>query len=168
MMNNQKELFESKMLSIDQKVAAEDAFLLACSFRDVARLCAGKYPNSDIVTRKYIIPEIVNIAFSCELFIKSMLICEKTVYGKNHKLHELFKLLSLLVQGEVIIEVTQKLSIETGSFDEVLERNGNCFYEWRYYYELDVTPANIGFLRALCDSLHPIAEKYMYSSVATN
>lgn len=71
-------------------------------------------------------------------------------------------------KGEVIIEVTQKLSIETGSFDEVLERNGNCFYEWRYYYELDVTPANIGFLRALCDSLHPIVEKYMYSSIATN
>lgn len=163
-MNNRKDLFESRMLSIDQKIAAEDAFLLACSFRDVARLCAGKYPSGDIVTRKYIIPEIVNIAFSCEVFIKSMLICEKAKYGKNHKLHELFKLLSLSVQDEVVTGVTQKLGIEAGSFDELLKQNGSCFYEWRYYYELDVTPANIGFLRALCDSFHPIAEKYVYGT----
>ena len=49
-----------------------------------------------------------------------------------------------------------------------LSERDNCFYEWRYYYELDITPENIGFLRALCDSFHPIAEKYVYSSIATN
>lgn len=154
--------------TMELRIKAEDAFLLACNFRNVARLCAGDYPSKEAVTCKYIVPEIVNLSFSCELFMKSILISEKTAYQRDHKLNILFDLLSPPAQEHIIMEIKKKVIFESVSFHEMLERNANAFYEWRYFFELDVTPANIGFLLALSDSLCSIAKNYIYGSNAFN
>jgi len=85
---------------------------------------------------KLIVPVVINCAFSCELFIKAML---KTV-PKKHTLDELFKALEPDVAAriqEFMIEYMGR--VKDGYSDENflcdLEKNGNAFYEWRYFHE---------------------------------
>lgn len=87
------------------------------------------------------IPAIVNAAFACELYLKSMLNKKKGV----HNLKALFKLLDTDIQEQIKSYVDKKLNKHCSySFDICLERAAKVFIEWRYIYEGYHTDGSMG------------------------
>ncbi len=76
---------------------AKDYYSAGCQFLEVARRCfSDKEGNiiKDCTLIQLTAPTVVNGAFACELFIKAMLIWEKTSFKKVHYLDDLFLKLS--------------------------------------------------------------------------
>ena len=84
----------------------------------------GNCYKSDVVN----IPAIVNAAFACELYLKSM--------QKNNKItHELIVLYSKLEEVDRLFikdAVKSKLSDGDKSFEEILEGLSGAFEYWHY------------------------------------
>lgn len=102
-----------------------------------------------------VIPSIVLKAFSCELFIKSLIITNDII--RIHKLDELFFCLSDTDKNSIKNEVINKMASEEGQYVENdfnvdLEEVANAFVDWRYYYE-DNRTIKIVFLDTLLDVL---------------
>ena len=81
---------------------------------------------SDVVN----IPAIVNGAFACELYLKSM---QEEISG--HELKELFTSLTKELQEKIRNSIEPKLEEIGKSFDECLEGLSNSFCYWRYVFE---------------------------------
>lgn len=79
------------------------------------------------------IPAIVNAAFACELYLKSII--NKKV--RTHNLLELFKLLDIDIQALIEQEVNGNLQNlnRNYSFKLYLEKASCVFEDWRYIYE---------------------------------
>lgn len=112
-----------------------------------------KEKNPDVEYGMLYIAGMVNAAFSCELFLKSM--CNDTT---KHKLKELFDLLEEEEKDVVRYAVTARLKknnpqYNESTFDVDLKNISNTFVEWRYYYEngFQYDYTNVYFLRALAD-----------------
>ncbi len=77
-------------------------------------------------------PAIVNYAFACEVYLKSLLYFSDISFKKKHELKELFDLLP-----EKYKESIMRLTLaECGSWDDYsLDNISNAFIEWRYSYE---------------------------------
>lgn len=108
------------------------------------RCTQGKNPAIDEFGRtKYAvvnIPAIVNAAFACELYLKSLL-------GKKgeHNLKNLFELLDTDKQEQIRSYVDKKFDKHCiYSFDFCLKRAANVFIEWRYIYEENHTDGFMG------------------------
>ena len=78
------------------------------------------------------IPAIVNAAFACELYMKSMI----TTPIVGHKLAYLFSKIDLTKQERIRQYVNNKFKEHpVYSFDRCLERATNVFVNWRYIFE---------------------------------
>lgn len=99
-------------------------------------------------------PAIVCLAFSCELFIKSILQIHKMLQKKaGHKLDTLFGQLSEGIRNRIIAK------IGTTGFDYKIQNASNAFEEWRYIYELGSNYEDIEFLCCLAYSLKNAAHE---------
>lgn len=78
-----------------------------------------------------IVPAITNMAFSCELCLKSLL-PEGT---RGHRLKELFLLLSHEQQTEIGNCLKGEFRLSDSQFDDKLDLIDNSFVEWRYIIE---------------------------------
>lgn len=118
-------------------------------------------------TRPLIIPEIVNIAFSCEVFLKSLLVFSEIEFGKEHELKELWSLIPPSLKDDINNEITL-MGIEfedENGFNDLLERSSNAFAKWRYIYEFSGLSGYPGFLRAFSDALREVCcQKYHNST----
>lgn len=121
-----------------EKFALQTNILLhADDFFEAYRRCIkGECPVKDEFGRlKYSvinIPSIVNAAFACELYLKSIL--KKPVM--EHDLKKLFETLEKNKQNEIRKLVNNQLEKQSKySFDLCLERAVNIFVKWRYIYE---------------------------------
>ena len=83
-------------------------------------IIGGKYPCLSA-------PTMVNMAFSCECFLKSILIIYGVQYKKVHGLKELYDLLP----GKELKEYLQVGE----DFEKELEKHSLDFVAWRYYIE---------------------------------
>lgn len=115
----------------------------ADKFLDVAMYSIGSDYNdgfyvgekiSEDELMKYLFPKeevtaIVNCAFSCELYLKSMLNDGRVVYG--HKLKDLLNQLDGSWKNIVIELMEYKEEI----FDYFLKESSDAFEKWRYIYE---------------------------------
>lgn len=104
-----------------------------------------------------IIPTIVLKAFSCELFLKSLVITGKI--KKDHELDKLFNNLSQNDKDSIKERVVNAMKNSQGTYDENnfntdLNNIANAFVDWRYFYENPKT-INLDFLNnlftVLCD-----------------
>lgn len=98
-----------------------------------------------------IIPAIVLKAFSCELFMKSLVVTGNI--KKIHKLDELFNNLSQndkdVIKERVVNAMINKLgTYDENSFNTDLDNVANAFVDWRYFYENPRT-INLDFLNSL-------------------
>ena len=98
-----------------------------------------------------IIPAIVLKAFSCELFMKSLVVTGNI--KKIHKLDELFNNLSQndkdVIKERVVNAMINKLgTYDENSFNTDLGNVANAFVDWRYFYENPRT-INLDFLNSL-------------------
>lgn len=140
----------------NQSFNKTDMFDLACAFENAGEInfVEGKIKNR---SRYQNVAGFVNIAFACELFLKTLLV---GIAYDNHK-HRLTDLWELLVANHqdiadgVRIGVMSDLSSDM-SFEKMLSDDSNVFYNFRYFYEPDRmedirnNPLRPQFLRWLC------------------
>lgn len=151
----------------NQKLDYREMFDVAKEFAETASLAAGKHDlETEGWSRPRIIPEIVNRAFACEVFLKSLLVFSDIPFRKEHELKNLW----LLLPPELQNEVGQELSSRYGfggqdDFEALLKKTSNAFADWRYIYELHALSGFPGFLAAFSDSLREICcQKYHHST----
>ena len=149
------------------KMDAFEMFRTGCNFSNCADLCLKEQacvPESNNLS--YIIPAIVNAAFSCEIFIKLLLQHEGEDIHRIHKLNDLYAKLSQDTQ----VELKKKTIFRYGKWSDIwgrpyLEQISNAFVEWRYSYEHDWTKSasmqiETGFLVAFKDSLKELSSGF--------
>ena len=123
-----------------------NALSQADDFVEAYRRCVqGKNPSIDEYGRTCCsvvnIPAIVNAAFACELYLKSIL-------GTNTKEHNLAILYSQL-DNEKQSRIRQYVDKSFDghsiySFDSCLKRAANVFVNWRYIYENEHSDGYMG------------------------
>ncbi len=99
------------------------------------------------------VPTVVNCAFACELFMKSML----PQNTRGHKLNDLFASLDGDIQERIRNNTIGKMNNSTQTYSEVdfqsdLTNNGNIFAEWRYFHEGNSNTVNYQFITNLMKS----------------
>lgn len=91
----------------------------------------------------FIVPAVVNGAFSAELALKSMLTERGIPYGREHSLLELFLLLPHDFINEFLCKFYERTSQyhDTDKWMEELILISNAFVDWRYCFEKGPLPA---------------------------
>ena len=150
-------------------------FKQACAFSDCARCCEIE-PNNIIEYRfnSHTVSGIVNSAFSCEVFIKTLLVIhgvsvnnmrgKKACDGHNlKKLWKLFKEKDYETASLVELKMQEIFnSNDKNMFDELLDSISNAFEYWRYIYEKNSGSININFLRFFRLLLREICCEQLY------
>lgn len=113
-----------------------DILQQADDFAEAFRRCSkGENPRKDefnrLCTDVVSIPAIVNAAFACELYFKSML---EQPWG--HKLKDLFEQLDRKIQLQLKNEFNTNFTKHpVYNFDGFLSDISDAFIEWRYIFE---------------------------------
>lgn len=84
-------------------------------------------PEYNCPDPKPVIPFIVNVAFGCELYLKSML----ANIPKDHRLDVLFGLLDKTTKDKI----KSNPCIRAKDFDESLSNISMAFTDWRYLFQ---------------------------------
>lgn len=127
-------------------------FRQACAFADCAKFCEIE-PNNIIECRfkTHTVAGIVNSAFSCELFIKALLVHPNGYNIKGHKLKELWNALKKkdpLLTSSIEEKMTSLFeSNNEALFTQLLDNISNAFTYWRYIYEKKNGTINMNFLK---------------------
>ena len=115
-----------------------------------------------------ILPVIVNLAFSIELFLKSFL---KDAVGRKfrHNLKLLFESLDDPERGIIITTMLSRMSKHDSDFNETkfweyMERNKFAFEDWRYYYQRG-RQVDITFLFVLATALNDFTMKFKEAGI---
>lgn len=117
-------------------MVVRDILQQADDFAEAFRRCSkGENPKKDELNRMCMdvvsIPAIVNAAFSCELYFKSML-----TRPWGHKLKDLFEQLDVETQLQLKSEFDANFTHHlVYNFDFVLNDISNAFIAWRYVFE---------------------------------
>ena len=111
---------------MDYKASSYIAYKKACDFLEVAK-------TLDAEEDFKLIPTVVNASFSCELFLKALLIWQRqsTTPIKKHSLVDLF--------GSLIQEDQDTIKANADIFDwsRFMREASEAFESWRYVHEND-------------------------------
>lgn len=127
----------------------------ACAFVDCAKCCEIEPNNIEYRTQSHMVSGIVNSAFACEIFIKSLLVSHdmtaEELKSKGHKLKDLWNEFKKR-DGKTacLVEETMRECFQSENenmFDELLDNVSNAFEYWRYIYEKQDGSINPNFLR---------------------
>lgn len=97
-----------------------------------------------------LVPAVVNISFSCELFLKVLLSIHQ-ITSKKHDLLSLYNLLPKKIQEKILVQ-------NSSNFFEDLKTISNLFVKWRYLYER-MYPFNYTFLYQFSEQLQVLSEE---------
>ena len=138
---------ESEMLD------SQRMFEHACAFCDCAKFCEVEPNNIEYRMHSHTVSGIVNSAFACEVFVKTLLVFHGRTISeiKGHKLKTLWKEFKTLDNATAVL-VEERMrewfnSTNTNMFAELLSEASNAFEYWRYIYEKQEGSVNINFLR---------------------
>ena len=154
---------EVRKQMVDQKTREKEhysvmeMFYNGCSFANCGELCKKMTldNNSAFLSN----PMIINYAFACEVFLKTLLEAYQLPQCQSHKLNELFQKLPEKVQLDIESELEKKVGALTDAWGySLLEQVSNAFVEWRYIYEkfpsqISSAIINTGYLTSLCEVL---------------
>lgn len=127
----------------------------ARAFYEVGKGCVDAEPGLPISSHIY--PAIVNLAFSCELHFKALMIWRNAdrSFKTGHELVDLFNHLSTVDQNG--IKGLYVSTIPDRSFEDSIEELDKAFNNWRYAFQ-DSEEDNVctiydlvRFARAVCD-----------------
>ena len=123
---------------------------------------------------KTFIPNFVNMAFACELYLKAILQQKTGSYPRGHDLESLYnKVIAnineidfLMILGEEIgkgfidIKVSTNVTMAKYQLQQMLNRHKNLFEDWRYIFENPPEkPYSVdGTLRAFAEALKRYSE----------
>lgn len=115
-------------------------FKHGCAFAECGKHCEVEPINSEQMAGSFTIAGIVNSAFACEIFLKTLLAISSTK-AKGHKLSYLWKNLEKQ-NPSLSIEIKQRIQMsfftEDSQFlDEMLaiDTISDTYCHWRYIYE---------------------------------
>ncbi len=115
---------KKKELALGYAASAHLAYWHAQDFKEAAEIICKKEPSKAV---------IVNLAFSCELYMKALLMLQKKnreiIIG--HELNQLFSELDVTVKERILSETNIR------NWDRFMKDSSNAFDAWRYYYEKD-------------------------------
>ena len=134
----------------------------ANSFYICALLCKKKLDEKPPRHDLYSTPEIVNLAFACEVYIKTLLDFYNIEVKREHKLNKLFDLLPDDISDSInkrtfseypIYSAINKQILTDAFGIKLLDKNADAFYKWRYSYEEHTLSCDVGFLLAFAKAL---------------
>lgn len=134
-------------------------YIQARSFFLAAKRCGGEELCPESGTHQILpIPECVNIAFSCELYLKSLLYKDnKRIEG--HGLAYLFSELDVTLRNRV----SEISKIDEAEIKNLLEQHSNLFQNMRYRFEYKQYSKSysmpIQFFYRLVESLDELAQE---------
>lgn len=135
-----------------------EAFQLGESFHRVAcDMNPGTWPDIDENDDcHWFVPSIVNMAFACELYLKS-LISKGPDFMEGHDWEELFAALSQQQQTAIVNDPHFK---DDNDFIDKLKEGARIFIDWRYCCEhKKEISVDFIFLEEFAYVLHDLAEK---------
>ena len=99
-----------------------------------------------------IFPFIVNKAFACEIYLKTIIkMCGMEIPKKEHRLHFLFNLATS--KSNLLSFMMDNFTIDKDLFNYKIKRISNAFKKWRYIYEINNCDINYTFLNDLANLL---------------
>lgn len=113
-------------------------------FTEGQRLLETMYTNSIFFFKYSIAPCAVNLAFSCELYLKALIAQENNgIIRKGHDLIELFDQLDPVTKYKIRVKYNSSKPSTCNSpaqsarksFDDCLILHKDSFKQWRYYFE---------------------------------
>lgn len=137
-------------------------FKHACAFVDCAKYCEIEPNNIEYRMQSHTVSGIVNSAFACEVFIKSLLVFHGMTVEKlrGHNLKKLWDEFKVK-DCETACLVEERMrgwfnSENENMFDELLDNVSDAFDYWRYIYEKQDGSINLNFLRGFRDLLREV------------
>lgn len=152
----------------DKLFDARSMFKHACAFVDCARFCETEPQNIKMGILTHTVADIVNSAFACEVFIKSLLVYHgmkiEDIHG--HKLDILWEKYRL-ADGDNAAIIEQKIkdyfnSESENMFEDFLHNISDAFQYWRYIYEKHGGKIHIQFLRIFREVLRECCCEKLY------
>lgn len=138
----------SKNIILDSKRMFEHA----CAFCDCAKFCEVESSNIEYRMRSHTVSGIVNSAFACEIFIKTLLVFHgRTIMDiKGHELKLLWEKFKK-EDHETAMYVEKQIcewfrTEDENLFDRLIGEASNAFEYWRYIYEKQEGSINMNFL----------------------
>ena len=130
----------------------------ANAFYEVAKHYTGI--DKMLPPSRYVYPVITNLAFSCELYFKVLMIWRDPddLFTTGHPLAELFDKLSEVDQ--IGIKRLYKPDFYNWDFDDAIGEFNNAFESWRYAFEVDKDlTITIFELVRFADAVHAYVEQ---------
>lgn len=144
-------------------------FRHGCAFADCAKYCETEPNNIKYRTQSHTVSGIVNSAFACEVFIKTLLVFHGTSFEELNRFHKLETLWSKLKTKDCrttsLVEqrVQEWFNSKTENlFDKLLSEISDAFVYWRYIYEKDSGSLNLNFLRYFRELLREVCCSQLY------
>ena len=149
----------------------QQMFRHACAFSDCADLAMKEFDPGKTNVEWYITPAIVNSAFACEVYLKTLLVSYNYTLKKEHKLKELYEMLPENDKEYIKRETTVNYGggWKDGFGIERLVNISDAFVKWRYSYDYILGKTcsmqiNIGFLNAFRNALRDICCLRLFSA----
>ena len=139
----------------DYKVCIDEA----TAFLNVAKSCIDSI--GEFLSGK-MYPFAVNASFSCELFIKAIMIKQSPTqeFSRGHDLKQPFDALDDKDRTAIRSAYNKKCS---KPLDELLDESGKAFEDWRYALEKGVSICVTGIIAfVVCHSLNCIFQCFFY------
>lgn len=141
----------------------QQMFRHACAFSDCADFAMKELDIDNTNVEWYTTPAIVNSAFACEVYLKTLLLFYNIPAKKEHKLKELFEMLpendKECIKRETVINYGGRWMDGFGL--ERLAYISDAFVKWRYNYEyvpekMGSMQIDVGFLDAYRNTLRDV------------
>lgn len=132
-------------------------FRHACAFADCAEII-GHTPQSVVDrTKWYIAPKVANMAFACEIYLKTLLFYNKISYIKEHKMENLYALLPETYKEIIEQETLQRYGKTKDAFGfDYIDGVSDAFQKWRYSFEFTHLRIEVDYIRMLCELLRDV------------
>ena len=146
----------------------EEMFMHACTFCECADWASEKKKHDTAIIGFYCVPAVVNSAFACEVFLKTILKLYDIKSPKSHNLKDLFE--STPEKAQEYVKNTVKRNYGGRWYSpmgfEHLEILSNAFQDWRYIYEWDLNKGGIqiefSFIYVFRDALRDLCCQMLF------
>lgn len=145
---------EKNIIEQMKQYSGRDIACLGKNFLEAAKKCDSQEIERVGWSHSLLVPIVVNMAFSCELFFKAILKYHNQEI-KTHNMEKLFERLPEDVQKQLV----DICDCDEEEFRNSLRRVSNYFEEWRYLYERHPSTVEYIFLRELSEKLLELTEE---------
>lgn len=145
-------------------------FKHACAFVGCAKFCEKEPWNIEKRLPDYTVADIVNSAFACEIFLKTLLLYNgktiEEIKKTKHGIEELWKFLKT-VNPTISADIEKRVintfqSTDMSFFDTAMSTISDAFVTWRYIYESHGATIHINFLRIFREVLQEVCCETLY------